>query len=68
MEYNCALIKVDCLAACIALKVVGDVPYILFLPALAYNLLIPPAYGKQGPIPEELSQTQLTNKKQGNMN
>jgi hypothetical protein len=27
----------------------------------------PPANGKQGPIPEEMSQTLLTNKKQGNL-
>jgi hypothetical protein len=36
-------------------------------PALAYNLHNPPANGKQGPIPEEISQTLLTNKKQGNL-
>jgi hypothetical protein len=28
----------------------------------------PPANGKQGPIPEEIYQTLLTNKKQGNLN
>ena len=33
---------------------------------LAYNLLSPPANGKQGPIPDE-TQTLLTNKKQGNL-
>jgi hypothetical protein len=38
-----------------------------FPPALTYNLHSPPANGKQGPIPEEMSQTLLTNKKQGNM-
>ncbi len=30
MEYTCALIKVDCLAACIALKVIGAV-FVIFL-------------------------------------
>jgi hypothetical protein len=35
--------------------------------SLAKNLHNPPANGKQGPIPEELSQTLLTNKKQGNL-
>ncbi len=33
-----------------------------FPPALAYNLFSPPANGKHGPIPEEMSQTLLTNK------
>jgi hypothetical protein len=37
-----------------------------FPPALAYNLHSTPANGKQGPIPEEMSQTLLTKKKQGN--
>jgi len=27
----------------------------------------PPANGKQGPIPEEMSQALVTNKKQGNL-
>ncbi len=27
----------------------------------------PPANGKQGPVPEEMSQTPLINKKQGNV-
>ncbi len=35
-----------------------------FFPALAFNLHSPPANGKQGPIPEEMSQTLWTNKKQ----
>jgi hypothetical protein len=38
-----------------------------FPPALAYNLHSPPANGKQGPIAEEISQTLLTNKNQGNL-
>jgi hypothetical protein len=36
-------------------------------PALAENLHNPSANGKQGPIPEEICQTPLTNKKQGNL-
>ncbi len=55
MEHNCALIKVDWLAACIAFKS-GHFP-----PASAYNLHNPPANGEQGPITEEMSQTLLTN-------
>jgi hypothetical protein len=35
--------------------------------ALAYNLYNPPANGKHGLIPEEIYQTLLINKKQGNM-
>jgi hypothetical protein len=31
----------------------------------AYRLQNPPANGKQEPVPEEMSQTLLTNKKQG---
>jgi hypothetical protein len=38
-----------------------------FTPMLAYNLHSPPATGKQAPIPEEIYQTLLTNKKQGNL-
>jgi hypothetical protein len=38
-----------------------------FPPALAKNVYNPPANGKQGPIPEEMSQTLLTYKKQGNL-
>jgi hypothetical protein len=30
VEYNCALIKLDLLAACIALGVVGAIPYLSF--------------------------------------
>jgi hypothetical protein len=46
----------------IALRAVGDV-FVIFNPALAYNLYSPPAKGMQGPIPEEMSLTLLTNKK-----
>jgi hypothetical protein len=42
--------------------------YWFFPPALAKNLHNSPANGKQGPIPEEIYQTLLTNKKQGNLN
>jgi hypothetical protein len=34
---------------------------------ILYNFHSPPANGKQGPIPEEMSQTLLTNMKQGNL-
>jgi hypothetical protein len=60
------MIKVVGLAACIAFRMVwrciGRFPL-----ALAQNLHNPLANGKQGPIPEEMFQTLLTNKKQGNL-
>ncbi len=59
------MIKVDWLAACIALRVVGAV--YVFSPGVGVNLHNLPANGKQGLIPEEMSQTVLTNKKQGNL-
>jgi hypothetical protein len=59
--YLYTLIKVDWLAACIALRVVGGV-LVVFLRSWR-----PPANGKQGLIPQEMSQTLLTNKKQGNL-
>jgi hypothetical protein len=49
------LTKVDWLAACIALRV-GSV------------ILQPMGSKGQGPIPEEIYQILLTNKKQGNLN
>jgi hypothetical protein len=57
--------KVDWLAACIAVRVVGAVLVIFlctchFPPTLAYNLHIPPANGKQGLLLEERSRTLLT--------
>jgi hypothetical protein len=55
--------KEDWLASCVALRVVGAV----FPPALAHILHSFPANGKQGPIPKEISQTLLTNKKLGNL-
>ncbi len=65
MEYNCALLKVGWLAARNTLRVVGAVYH--FPPALAYYLHNPPANGKQGPIPEEMSQSLLTIKNPGNL-
>jgi hypothetical protein len=62
VEYNCVLIKVHWLAACIALRVVG-----INLRWNKLNLHNPPANTKQEPIPEEMSQTLLTNKKPGNL-
>jgi hypothetical protein len=41
---------------------------VVFLRRWRKNLHNPPANGKQGPIPEEIYQTLLTNKKQGNLN
>jgi hypothetical protein len=38
-----------------------------FPPALAKNMYNRSANGKQGPMHEEMSQTSLTNKKQGNL-
>ncbi len=49
VERNCLLIKEDCLAACISLRVVGAV----FVVGVV-NLHNHPANGKQGPIPEEI--------------
>jgi hypothetical protein len=66
VEYNCALIKVGWLDSCIALRVAGAV-FSHFPPALAYNLQSLPDNGNQGPIPEEMSQTLLAKKKQGNL-
>jgi hypothetical protein len=59
-------VQVDWLAACIALRVHGW-RCSHFSPALTYNLHSPLANGKQGPIPEEMSPSLLTNKKQGNL-
>ncbi len=59
---------VDWLAACIALRSKTGWRCIChFPPALAYNLHNPSANGKEWPIPEEMSQTLLTNKKQRNL-
>ncbi len=66
MEYNCALIKVDWFAVCIAvvIVVIGAV-LVIFL--RRWRTIAQSANGTQGPIPEEMSQTFLTNKKQGNL-
>ncbi len=56
-------IKVDLLDACIALRVVGAI-LVVFLRRWRK---ISTANGKQGPIPVKMSQTLLTNKKQGNL-
>jgi hypothetical protein len=62
VEYNCALIKVDLLAACIALKVVGACIR-RFPPAFGVKFAQSPSpwEATQGLIPEEMSQTLLTN-------
>ncbi len=63
MEYNCALITVDWLAACIELRVIGAVPvFVIFFRHWRTICTVP----QQGPIPEEMSQTLLTNEKEGN--
>jgi hypothetical protein len=59
------LTKVDWLAACIALRVVGDV-LVVFL--RRWRKINTPANGKLGLMPEEIYQTLPTNKKQGNLN
>ncbi len=66
MKYNSALIKVDWLDACIVLRVVGA-GLVIFLQRWRKICTILHANGKQGLIPEEMSQTLLTNKKQGNV-
>jgi hypothetical protein len=54
--------------ACIALIVEsGWHSFGRYPPALAETLHNPPANGKQGQIPKEMSQTLLTYKKQGNL-
>ncbi len=62
MEYNWALIKIDWLAASIALRVVSAYCISHFPPESAYNFHSPPANRKEGAISEEMSQTLLTNK------
>jgi hypothetical protein len=58
--YNCSLIRVDWLDAC---TVVGAV-FVVFLRLWRKICTI---CSHQGPIPEEIYQTLLTNKKQGNL-
>ncbi len=55
----------DWLAACIG-KMAGAV-FVIILRRLAYYLHSPTASGKQGRIPEVMSQTPLINKKQGKL-
>jgi hypothetical protein len=53
VEYCCVLTKVDWLAACISLRVVGAVLVVS---------------SGTGVMPKEICQTLLTNKTQGNLN
>ncbi len=62
-EYNCSLIKVDWLAACIALRMVGAV--LVVSSGVGIKFAQSSSQWEAGPIPEEMSQTLLTNKKQG---
>jgi hypothetical protein len=67
-EVYCVLTKVDWLAVCIVLRVVGAVLVVClrrWRKMCTYN---PPVNRKQGLITEEINQTLLTNKKQGNLN
>jgi hypothetical protein len=66
VEYNSALIKVDWLAACIALRVVGVV-LVVFLRRWRKICTILQPMGSKGRYPEEMSKTLLTNEKQGNL-
>jgi hypothetical protein len=66
VEYNCSLIKVDWLAACIALKVVGAA-LVVFLRRWRKICTIRQPMESKGSLPEEMSQTLLTNKKQVNL-
>jgi hypothetical protein len=62
VEYHCVLIKVDWLAACMALRVVGTV-FAIFLQLWHTICTVLQPMGSN----EEISQTLLTNKKQGNL-
>ena len=55
-KYNCLLTKVDWIAACIAIRVIGAV-FDIFLRRwrTICTVLQSPAKGKQGPLPEEMS-------------
>jgi hypothetical protein len=61
------LIKVDWLNACTLLRGIVAVLVVFLSKIVKFALHNPPASGKQWPIPEEISQTLLTNKKQGNL-
>jgi hypothetical protein len=60
VAYICSLTKVDWLAACIAIRVVGAV--IVVVPWHWRKLAQSASQWKQGPIPEEIYQMLLTNK------
>jgi hypothetical protein len=60
------VIKVDWLAAGAFLRV-GDVLLVSFHLSLAYRLQNLPPNWKQKPVPEKISETLLTNKKQGQL-
>ncbi len=66
VEYNVFTDKLDWLAACIALRVVGAM-LVIYLWCRRKICTILQQIRKQWPIPKEMSQTLLTNKKQGNL-
>jgi hypothetical protein len=61
-DHKWSIIVLCWLAACIALRVVGAV-FVIFLRRWRTTCTASPANMKQEPIPEEMSQTLLTNKK-----
>ncbi len=61
MEYYCSFIKVDWLATCIALRVVGAVLGVKFAQSSSQW------EARADMVPEEISQTPLNNNKQGNL-
>jgi hypothetical protein len=62
VDYNCALIKVDCT------KGGWRAVFVIFLWRWRTILHSPLANEKQEPVPEEMSQPLLTHKNQGNLN
>ncbi len=66
VEYNCSLIKVDWLAACIALRVVGAV-LVVILPGWHKIYKICTILQPMGSKDRPMSLTLLTNKRQGNL-
>jgi hypothetical protein len=66
VKYNFASIKVDWLAACIALRVDGAV-YLLFSSGVGVQFVQSSSQWQQGLILEAMSQTLLTNKNPGNL-
>ncbi len=67
MEYNCALIKVDWLAVCIVLSVVGAVFENFLQRWRKFCTVQSSSKWEARVIPVEMSQAPLTNKKQGNL-